>query len=331
MPEAGKILREARERKNLKLADVERELKIRQRFLSALEDNQRNTVLEEIYMRGFIKNYARFLGLDPDHILRLYTGEPEHPPQPEPPLQKERAKPKSKQVITPDANPLKLRMDQKARSYTRPVAVALAVFLVIGAMVTAAVNLARGAPPPAEATAAWALTRVIDPTGTALALAAASEPTATPKPSATPSKTPTITPTPTATLTPTPEFYTGVDFEMIVNSRAWVRVAVDGALAYEGILEPGARRSWHGDERVQLRCGNAGGVEVFINGESIGTLGEEGQVVDTEWLKEPAHSPAPTEELATAKTEGVVIEATAIHITNTVPLLTLTEPVTTTL
>ncbi len=101
-----------------------------------------------------------------------------------------------------------------------------------------------------------------------------------------------MTPTPTITPTPTPIIYTGVDIELVVSDRAWLQVTADGQKVFEGILEAGERRSWHGNDKVQVRCGNGGGVEALVNGLSIGKLGETGQVVDNEWLKKacrPSH------------------------------------------
>jgi len=53
-----------------------------------------------------------------------------------------------------------------------------------------------------------------------------------------------------------------------------------------GSLEADTTQVWSGQESVALRCGNAGGVEATVNGESLGLLGERGQVVDMEWFAE---------------------------------------------
>jgi cytoskeleton protein RodZ len=66
-----------------------------------------------------------------------------------------------------------------------------------------------------------------------------------------------------------------------------------------GSLEAGTTRTFRGRESVTLRCGNAGGVEATVNGESLGLLGERGQVVDMEWLAEGI-TPAPATPTPTA-------------------------------
>ncbi len=80
--------------------------------------------------------------------------------------------------------------------------------------------------------------------------------------------------------------------ELRIVEYAWLRVLVDGEEVFVGSLEAGTTQTWRGRESVALRCGNAGGVEAIVNGESLGLLGERGQVVDMEWLAEEV-SPRP--------------------------------------
>lgn len=291
MPEVGQMLREARERKRVSLEEAESELKIRQKFLAALENNQRNGVLPEIYMRGFLKNYARYLGLDAAQILTVYGGrlepQPVLPPPPPPATSFQLTAPVK--VHTPQPKLPSISLYRTLQPLMRPLAIGVLVVVLIGGMVGAAVKLARGAGQlsPAQATAVWAQTRVIQP-GKAVAAAV------TPQPTETPTVTPTPLPTntPTITPTPTPVIYTGVDIELVFNERSWLQVHTDGRKVFEGILEAGLRKSWHGDDIVQVRAGNAGGVEALVNGTSVGLLGEKAQVVDMEWQKEAATSTA---------------------------------------
>lgn len=65
----GQLLREAREEKQLSLADVERETKIRIRYLEALETENFSVLPGTIYMFGFVRSYASFLGLDAEEVV----------------------------------------------------------------------------------------------------------------------------------------------------------------------------------------------------------------------------------------------------------------------
>jgi hypothetical protein len=62
--EIGNSLREARLRQTLEFADVERVTKIRPKYLRALEDEQFETLPAQTYVKGFLRTYAEFLGLD---------------------------------------------------------------------------------------------------------------------------------------------------------------------------------------------------------------------------------------------------------------------------
>jgi hypothetical protein len=68
--------------------------------------------------------------------------------------------------------------------------------------------------------------------------------------------------------------------ELVFTDTSWIQVVVDGVRQFQGELEADTHRSWYGEERVELRIGNAGAVEVTVNGENLGTLGDVGDVVD---------------------------------------------------
>lgn len=65
----GERLEEARKRKGVTIREAAEATKIRGDFLASMEENQFDLGLPTIYVRGFLKNYARFLKLDPDRIL----------------------------------------------------------------------------------------------------------------------------------------------------------------------------------------------------------------------------------------------------------------------
>ena len=60
-------------------------------------------------------------------------------------------------------------------------------------------------------------------------------------------------------------------------------MTVDGEVSFEGILEVGQLETWIAGESILIRCGNAAGLVVKVNGESIGVLGESGEIVTREW------------------------------------------------
>jgi cytoskeletal protein RodZ len=85
----GTVLRTAREARFIDLARVERDTKIRVRYLSALERGDYRDLPGSVYIRGFLRNYGLYLGLDPEYLIDLYRLESgvaaERPSMPSPP------------------------------------------------------------------------------------------------------------------------------------------------------------------------------------------------------------------------------------------------------
>src|SRR3989304_156994 len=73
----------ARERKGVDLFRAERDTKIRARYLAALERGDYRELPGAVYTKGFLRNYALYLGLDPDDVLNQFNRERGRPP-PEP-------------------------------------------------------------------------------------------------------------------------------------------------------------------------------------------------------------------------------------------------------
>lgn len=69
--DVGARLRAAREQAGLSLADVAERLKLSLRQLDAIEENQFEMLHGAPFVRGFVRNYARFLGMDPAPLLSL--------------------------------------------------------------------------------------------------------------------------------------------------------------------------------------------------------------------------------------------------------------------
>jgi cytoskeleton protein RodZ len=68
----GEVLRAAREERGVDLARVERDTKIRSRYLSALERGAYRDLPGAVYTKGFLRNYGAYLGLDTEYLVDLY-------------------------------------------------------------------------------------------------------------------------------------------------------------------------------------------------------------------------------------------------------------------
>lgn len=73
MESFGEILRNTREEKNLDIDKISREISIEKRYLIGLEEEDNGAFPGEAYMIGFLRNYANYLELDSEFMLKLYN------------------------------------------------------------------------------------------------------------------------------------------------------------------------------------------------------------------------------------------------------------------
>lgn len=76
----GETLAKTREKLNKSLVDVEKETKIRGKYLEALENNQFDIIPGEVYVKGFLLTYSSYLGLDSQGMLEEYKKSYQPPP-----------------------------------------------------------------------------------------------------------------------------------------------------------------------------------------------------------------------------------------------------------
>lgn len=65
---------------------------------------------------------------------------------------------------------------------------------------------------------------------------------------------------------------------LTAHEATWVQVSADGQTAFVGILHPNDKRSIAADDQVKILTGNAGGLDISLNGKPLDPLGPTGQV-----------------------------------------------------
>ncbi|MCS6880148.1 MAG: DUF4115 domain-containing protein [Oscillochloridaceae bacterium] len=277
MSELGERLRQARERQGLSLAQASVDTRILQASLAALEEGAYQRLPGDVVVRGFIRNYAQYLGLSPDEMIELYR--------------RERGGTDPIRIV-PATNP------PRTRTYVLPSF--LGVFFVTMALVGLAYVTLN------------AIGRIGDRSGGVVAEATAVAPPPSPLPTMTLEAAPTAAPTvqPAPPLPPTadaPAAGGGIEpvepvapeltatpsapivLEIVIpNSRgtenSWVRVQTDGSTAFEGIMRSGEKLVFEAQRRVFIRAGNPPDVQVIVNGLQQGPLGQAaGQPVNWYW------------------------------------------------
>ena len=314
MSELGRLLSEARAVKGLTLADVEKVTRIRQKYLDAFEQAQYTVLPRGAVARGFLRTYARFLGLDPDEMARQYAMESgdisEDVPLVEP------GKPR-----LVDYRPVEVALVEKPNSlgWLRWV---IALLLVATLVIAAWWWLNRSGDWQSlwEALFPSDISQIIPETATSTAIPTKAPTvhfaTITPPPAptglvsapATPTSdiltlpTPTVRPSPTPTPRPTatPESVPAIALDMKITQQAWVRVIVDGVTVEQAILEAGATRAWDAQQSISILSGNAAGVTLILNSQVLGAMGAQGQVVERAWVVQQGKIAETTPAPATA-------------------------------
>ncbi|MEW6569428.1 MAG: RodZ domain-containing protein [Chloroflexota bacterium] len=280
MVEIGHSLREARERLGLTLEEAERSTRIRAHHLRALEAGELEALPSAVHGRGFLKNYAEFLGLDADALLLQYANA----------LHARRPRLKASEAE------LEPRLRRSVRVISRrPRWLSADLFVAAGITLAVMVVLV------------WGVGRVMAAVGeqTRAAGGTAPPPTSSPTPTLTPvllaaSELPTLEatagePSPIPTLPVLSLGAGGVNLRLVVEGSAWLRVVVDGREAFRGRVSPGQLLEYQAEQAIEVATGNGAGLHAFYNGEDQGTLGDLGEVIVRLWTLEGVVTPTATQ------------------------------------
>ncbi len=299
MAELGQLLRETREEKGMTLEEVEELTRIRLKYLQALEEGDYDALPTPGHVHGFLRSYALCLGLDWEEVQALLAQDRKAHRRFEP------------KIFHPKNIPLARRRAWFKADLVLGLVI-VAVVVVLGGLLFWRYRMPWMHPlvvPTATATVTFQPTFTATHTRTAVAHTATPRPTATPTAVSTATSTPTRkidvplplpTPTPTPTFTPSPTPTRAnadeVTLHVKVIERTWLQVILDGQEQPGLLLEKGEEKDWRARHNIYLICGNAGGVEVTVNGEDLGTLGERGEVVEKLWTPTGEATPTPLPE-----------------------------------
>jgi cytoskeleton protein RodZ len=110
---------------------------------------------------------------------------------------------------------------------------------------------------------------------------------AKPSASATPSASETQAESPSANPSPQNTFSTGTGVEVVINAsrdKSWLFVSdAAGRTLFSGQISRGAVKTFSSDSQLNLKVGNAGGVDLKVNGKKIEAIGIDGEVVSVSY------------------------------------------------
>jgi cytoskeleton protein RodZ len=266
MSALGDTFRTTRESQGLTLSDVADRIHIRSIYLAAIEAEDWTSIGPPVYVRGFVRSYARCLGLDADAAV-AWLGElspraaalraPAPATAPSAPVRA----PKS-----PRLDAVRSKRDEAPRrglslGAFAGVLVAFVLVLFVGYEYA---QYSRGQTVPAsEAT-----------------VAPAAEATVQPRRVQHESHLPAVPARDGTKSEDRPS-----QFAVRLRDSSWLRVIVDGKVTMEGLFPKGTQRAFSG-RSATVRVGNAGGVDIYVDGKDLGPMGGLGDVAERSYQLE---------------------------------------------
>ena len=288
--------------RGISLDEIATATKISSRNLRALEDEKFHQLPGGIFNKGFVRAYAKFLGIDEDQMVAEYvTASQDTESAREQKLKNDLSKVDFRHD---EEEQREISLEPKSQWGTIAVIVLIAVIAFSGyeyyqkqknerlqaqaqaqaAAVVAPVQPAQTAPPP---TATQSPDTAADPAATAQtqtqpAATMAGSPTDSTTPAA--QKTTSTTPTDASQSSPPlkeadlpPSSNGPIDVKIHANQDSWVSITADGKTIMKGTLSAASEKAVRAKEQVVVVLGNVGGVEVSFNGKPL-ELGKTGEV-----------------------------------------------------
>jgi cytoskeleton protein RodZ len=312
MDSIGDFFKQVRETKGLTVDEVASKTRIRTDFVKALEEGNFAKLPDQVFARGFVRSYARSLGLDEEDAIHRFIQSAGAFYE----KQDERERLKVRQA----------EEERKRRANRKAVAIAIGI-----AIVTLIILLSReqssllvrrtsqtdlpstaakrvttpdaGRPaapvrpePESATTAAKPKASEVPP----LSAAPRSEPNTgrgatSPSAAVSPVQPPTAVPVPPPLSSEGPLAGLPLDapvsteepliLDLEATELSWVVIQIDGGSPQEALLRPGEKAKWKGQDQFILTLGNAGGVKAELNGKPQKAFGPSGKVARDILLK----------------------------------------------
>ena len=224
MDTPGKLLKAEREKQQKSLNELANALRIRYDYLEAIEGENYGLITGDVFIKGYIRAYADYLGLNSNHVLRLYK--------------KQVAKVSPAESKADISNKRKFPVYKAVLIFTGTFLIAIFLFILVTRENKEPVIRPIVKPAVKQ-------TEIIE------------EPKVFPE-----------------------EKQEGNNLEITATELTWVSVAADRGEPMERLLNPGEVVSLTAVKSFSVKIGNAAGVRLVFNGQSMGELGSPGEVVN---------------------------------------------------
>ena len=287
MNSVGRILRSARERQGREVADIAEELCLTQQYLRAIEEDDVKNLPGIFFYKNFVRQYAAIVGVKDSEIrpsVEALTAAAEEPVLPG-------------AMAQPPVRPMDPIVADSNRRYFASARLGLSVAGFLGALMACSgfyawwmrpKEVAPAKPVPAaivqqnvEHSVQQNVQQVVPP-----ASEIAAQPSTQPAPIAlaVSSQNPPPTSAPTVQVTAEAQTQTTIDginhvvLNLAATEKTWLSITSEGKRLFAGFLEPSQTKTLTGVDAARMTVGNAGGLEVRLNGKPIGPIGKSGQV-----------------------------------------------------
>ncbi|MYS18721.1 protein RodZ, contains Xre-like HTH and DUF4115 domains [Streptomyces sp. DvalAA-14] len=243
-PSVGRALAQARVAAGLSIDEVSTTTRVRVPIVQAIEQDDFSGCGGDVYARGHIRTIARAVGIDPEPLIDQYVAEHAAETAPAP--------------VAPLYEGERIRSERRRPNWTA--AMVAAIVAVIGFVGFTALHSGGGKSTADSTPTATA------PTGTA----SHRSPSGNHAPSPSQPSNSAIAAAPPGKVT----------VKASVEDRSSWILATDGngKELYQHSLKKGQSMTWTDDKKIKLVVGNAGSVQLFVNGKDIGRAGSQGQV-----------------------------------------------------
>jgi len=257
----GGLLKRSREEHQIELDEVFRATRIPRHTLEALENDRWDELPSQVFVKGFLKTYAEFLGLDRQTVLEPYE--------------------RVSSIKGAKADLMK-QVRPRGKGWILKVILPLVALALIATIIFLRRDDISVEDKPSQY---LEVQEPVEENGGEVSVreekenqAQADKPEDLARPESVEEKDLTEV-VPVAEKGPeeplTPQF----DLTAHVRSQTWIAISVDDQPVKEYLFQPGEAFTWKAHKGFDILVGNAGGIDFVLNGTEIGTLGAGGKVV----------------------------------------------------
>jgi cytoskeleton protein RodZ len=269
VPSFGEKLKQQREKRGVSLEEISLTTKIGSRFLQALETNRFDQLPGGIFNKGFVRAYAKSVGMDENEAVAEY-------------LEAIGVVPESS---TLPVAPAEIRVEAETAISRQLPWGTLALVLLVVALALALWGFRRR---ESEASSS-PIIQVADQKGIvptplpgSSPMQPRANPVSAPSPSSPKNEPKASTPAPfpddykTAT-TPAPAS-APINLKIKAREDSWISVTVDGEVATRNTMITGSEKSVRADHDIMIKAGNVGALDFELNGKALSSQGDIGEV-----------------------------------------------------